>query len=79
MYKVSKVLYRNHISILDNCNVVFYFLSPILMSYTVVLTLVVKNRHLVERVSLQRYILYRKVLQVDRVVLLLSHIRSKAA
>lgn len=49
------------------------------MSYTVVLTLVVKNRHLVERVSLQRYILYRKVLQVDRVVLLLSHIRSKAA
>lgn len=44
MYKVSKVLYRNHISILDNCNVVFYFLSPILMSYTVVLTLVVKNR-----------------------------------
>lgn len=77
MCKVSKVLYRNHmISILDNCSV---FFPLILMSYTVVLILVVKNRHLVERVSLQRYILCRKVFQVDRVVLLLSHIWSKAA
>lgn len=49
------------------------------MSYTVVLKLVVKNRHLVEKGSLQRYIFCRKVFQVDRVVLLLSHIRSKAA
>lgn len=58
---------------------VFFFSSFIPMSYTVVLKLVVKNRHLVEKGSLQRYILCRKVFQVDRVVLLLSHIRSKAA
>lgn len=56
-----------------------FFFPLILMNYTVVLILVVKNRHLVERVSLQRYILCRKVFQVDRVVLLLSHIWSKAA
>lgn len=77
MCKVSKV--RNHlISILDNCSV-FFFSSFMPMSYTVVMKLVVQNRHPVEKGSLQRYILCRKVFQVDRVVLLLSHIRSKAA
>lgn len=76
MCKVSKV--RNHlISILDNCSVFFSSFMP--MSYTVVLKLVVKNRHPVEKGSLQRYILCRKVFQVDRVVLLLSHSPSKAA